>query len=70
MSTPQTPQTPQKRPNDNDKPGGNSSFGNTHRPPDVQGDHPENQAEPRDPARQQGDEPDKAGTTRYDAPPR
>lgn len=38
-------------PYDKDKPGGNSSFGNAHRPPDIQGDHPENQAEPHDPAR-------------------
>jgi len=42
-------------PYDKDKPGGNSSFGNANRPPDIQGDEPENQAEPRDPAKQQGE---------------
>lgn len=57
-------------PHDKDKPGGNSSFGNTQRPPDIQGDEPENQAEPRDPARQQGDEAGKPGTRQPEAPPR
>jgi hypothetical protein len=57
-------------PYDKDKPGGNSSFGNTRRPPDIQGDAPENQAEPRDPARQQGDEPGKTETVKPVAPPR
>lgn len=41
-------------PYDKAKPGGNSSFGNTQRPPDIQGDEPENQAEPHDPARPPG----------------
>jgi hypothetical protein len=57
-------------PHDKDKAGGNSSFGNTQRPPDIQGDEPENQAEPRDPARQQGDDPAKPGTRQPEAPPR
>lgn len=38
-------------PYDKDKPGGNSSFGNVNRPPDIQGDHPDQQAEPHDPAK-------------------
>ncbi len=57
-------------PYERDKPGGNSSFGNTHRPPDIQGDEPENQAEPHDPAHPQDNEPGKAGTRKPDAPPR
>lgn len=38
-------------PYDKEKPGGNSSFGNPNRPADVQGDHPERQVEPHDPAK-------------------
>ncbi|ODT16660.1 MAG: hypothetical protein ABS35_27670 [Kaistia sp. SCN 65-12] len=57
-------------PHDRDKPGGNSSFGNSHRPPDIQGDKPENQAEPHDPARPEGAGPSKPGTRKPNAPPR
>ncbi|WP_336802273.1 hypothetical protein [Kaistia sp. MMO-174] len=52
-------------PYDKDKPGGNSSFGNPHRPPDIQGDDPGKQAEPHDPAR-----PDPAKAPPSGAPPR
>jgi hypothetical protein len=56
-------------PHDRDKPGGNSSFGNTRRPPDIQGDEPGSQAEPRDPALPRDDEPGKAGTRKPARPP-
>lgn len=38
-------------PYDKEKPGGNSSFGNPNRPADIQGDKPDRQAEPHDPAK-------------------
>jgi hypothetical protein len=41
-------------PHDQDKAGGNSSFGNTQRPADIQGDKPENQRVPHDPAHPEG----------------
>jgi hypothetical protein len=50
-----TKETDMSTPHDKDKAGGNSSFGNTQRPADVQGDKPENQAEPRDPAHPKDD---------------
>lgn len=42
-------------PYDKDKPGGNSAFGNKHRPPDIQGDDPGKQVEPHDPAKPEPD---------------
>jgi len=57
-------------PQDRDKPGGNSSFGNTRRPPDIQGDEPDKQAEPHDPAHPRDAEPGKPGARRPEGPPR